>query len=1209
MWTTRRIILLAGLTAGVGTTFGCSIERGQATTDGEIAQRDPGSEDADAPTVVLTTLFLPVGVAGDNYSATIEAGGGSSPSFAVTAGALPDGLRLEPDGRVAGVISEDAAGPHSVTIQARTSFGARDQRDFVLYVNPAGVAPLTLDSRLTDAFQLSPYSGGVRAMGGAKPYRFRIEGGRVPAGLIEGPTRGSFETTGAIFGTPQLGTAEASPYVFVVSASDAGGAYGIEAFTIVVRSAPCTIEQPSPHVMSVDEGSSRSGPFNAIRLSAADPDAPPASLSWRALQPEHGVAVLKSGSPSSSGETVVFAYEPPAGFTGDDSFSIEVDDGTGNRDTIDVEVAVGGHAHAFSFGLLNGGQPVGTGEAHERRLGDVFALGNADGSVYYSARSENLGRYLGRLSRTGAWEIWSEGFVSDPNTTPLSIEGFYNAYGRMDLVPHPTIPGGFFGLANQTLRVAEDLLDIHGHPTEVTFDGTTWSSWRGDSEVPSKPLIYSYGGNGDRHAAFAFDRTSGTGLATGLIASSGELSQLTAVRVDLSDPQTRWRRWHRDPGEPGDWHTDAEWSGEVRRKLVLDAEVDLTRYRFAATRVAHVQGSDDYLITFLLRDGASPTWKLGSARYREDDGFTWWDGGTWQPASETGYTDRIASLIPSLSGKAEVELLGLPGGEVLIVISDQGKIHVRSYDPGAETFTPVVQLASGITPVARLAPSGEVWIAYVSDEIRVNARRRLNGAWTNEELLFATGAPLTVEAMAFSLGRPILFVGQAIDAEHFDLFAIGDAPDTVWSHERPLVFTSPPPAQRLPAGELRFEKAVENTAPDMPYGPAAPLGLAADDDGYVYAARHVTTGLAVHPPEASSSSDNHAWGLFWDHLLFPGAVAVDPDRDRVFVTHRLIGGGAGALTTTGVISVWEMSLRRDGNYGWRVRGGAVPPHFDVAYTPQTVEADLAWGTGLAVDRSAGRLYATSALTDEILVYDVENVVDLDTPFNRSVTERRIHPRNLDAVRAIVDDLVLTNILGERSGGSRLVWISTDWQQVEDFVTGHPSYESIGTARDDTDLVRNLMASFKSRRDQPVLLTRYRNPGRGPGQLRFPNAISVGPSGDVYVLDGLNHRVQRLRYTEGGTFTFVRSIGRLGRGDGELRYPTTLSVTDGGVFVGDPSNRRIVVFDRNGTFRYAFGSYFDGREDVPLQGALGVYAGRPGHLYLGNANHVVTFTEE
>lgn len=84
---------------------------------------------------------------------------------------------------------------------------------------------------------------------------------------------------------------------------------------------------------------------------------------------------------------------------------------------------------------------------------------------------------------------------------------------------------------------------------------------------------------------------------------------------------------------------------------------------------------------------------------------------------------------------------------------------------------------------------------------------------------------------------------------------------------------------------------------------------------------------------------------------------------------------------------------------------------------------------------------------------------------------------------------------------------------------------------------------------------------GEGLLHMPNAITVSPSGDIYVTDSRNHNIQVFD----NAYLHVRTIGEPGRKDGQLRFPVDTEVIGDRVYVADQGNRRIKVFDLHGNY--------------------------------------------
>jgi hypothetical protein len=82
------------------------------------------------------------------------------------------------------------------------------------------------------------------------------------------------------------------------------------------------------------------------------------------------------------------------------------------------------------------------------------------------------------------------------------------------------------------------------------------------------------------------------------------------------------------------------------------------------------------------------------------------------------------------------------------------------------------------------------------------------------------------------------------------------------------------------------------------------------------------------------------------------------------------------------------------------------------------------------------------------------------------------------------------------------------------------------------------------------------------------ASQVAPTGEVFVADKRNHRVQAF----GPDGSFLRAFGRQGRAPGQLTLPSCVVVTTGGeVLVGDATGR-ISAFRADGTFMRQWGMH-------------------------------------
>lgn len=81
-------------------------------------------------------------------------------------------------------------------------------------------------------------------------------------------------------------------------------------------------------------------------------------------------------------------------------------------------------------------------------------------------------------------------------------------------------------------------------------------------------------------------------------------------------------------------------------------------------------------------------------------------------------------------------------------------------------------------------------------------------------------------------------------------------------------------------------------------------------------------------------------------------------------------------------------------------------------------------------------------------------------------------------------------------------------------------------------------------------------GTGDGEFDHPYGIAVDSSGRVYVVDSLNHRIQKFT----STGSLITKWGSYGDGDGQFYFPEGIAVDRTGyVYVVESNNARIQKF--------------------------------------------------
>jgi tripartite motif-containing protein 71 len=92
-------------------------------------------------------------------------------------------------------------------------------------------------------------------------------------------------------------------------------------------------------------------------------------------------------------------------------------------------------------------------------------------------------------------------------------------------------------------------------------------------------------------------------------------------------------------------------------------------------------------------------------------------------------------------------------------------------------------------------------------------------------------------------------------------------------------------------------------------------------------------------------------------------------------------------------------------------------------------------------------------------------------------------------------------------------------------------------------------------------------GSGAGQFHTPTGITVDPSGNVWVVDDENDRVEEFK--ENGEY--IGQFGSKGTGNGQFTAPEGVAVSDGQVYVTDTGDNRVEAFSPAGKYLSQWGS--------------------------------------
>ena len=116
-------------------------------------------------TISLSPATLPNGTNGIAYSQTVTASGGTAPyTYALSAGALPNGLTLNANGTLSG--TPTTAGTFAFTVTGTDANGDFGARVYTVIVAPGNILALT-PSPLPNGTAGTAYSQALAATGGA----------------------------------------------------------------------------------------------------------------------------------------------------------------------------------------------------------------------------------------------------------------------------------------------------------------------------------------------------------------------------------------------------------------------------------------------------------------------------------------------------------------------------------------------------------------------------------------------------------------------------------------------------------------------------------------------------------------------------------------------------------------------------------------------------------------------------------------------------------------------------------------------------------------------------------------------------------------------------------------------------------------------------------------------------------------------------------
>jgi sugar lactone lactonase YvrE len=191
-------------------------------------------------------------------------------------------------------------------------------------------------------------------------------------------------------------------------------------------------------------------------------------------------------------------------------------------------------------------------------------------------------------------------------------------------------------------------------------------------------------------------------------------------------------------------------------------------------------------------------------------------------------------------------------------------------------------------------------------------------------------------------------------------------------------------------------------------------------------------------------------------------------------------------------------------------------------------------------------------------------------------------------------VVAENTIGTTYGADETFTTATD--PCFDFAfgkkgTGNGEFESPnGIATDSsgniwvTDTANNRIEKFNAKGEY---LSQFGKAGAGNGEFNAPKGIAIDSSGNIWVVDSANNRVQEFS-SEG---KYLAQLGKEGTGEGQFKSPTGIAFSTSPTlfFVVDTGNNRVQKFNTSLKFQAQFGKAGTGNGEFKSPSGVAVDA--------------------
>jgi streptogramin lyase len=129
---------------------------------------------------------------------------------------------------------------------------------------------------------------------------------------------------------------------------------------------------------------------------------------------------------------------------------------------------------------------------------------------------------------------------------------------------------------------------------------------------------------------------------------------------------------------------------------------------------------------------------------------------------------------------------------------------------------------------------------------------------------------------------------------------------------------------------------------------------------------------------------------------------------------------------------------------------------------------------------------------------------------------------------------------------------------------------------------------------PTFQRAFGTNGSGDGQLQLPADVAIDATGNIWVADRANNRIQKFN-SKG---EYLAKFGTLGSGNGQLNNPASLALdAAGNIWVADKLNSRIQKFSPSGQYLAQFGS--EGTGTGQLKRPEGIAIDAAGNIWVSD----------